>query len=186
MLHVWFGIRGAVYKWERGVLVGSTNGNGVFLWGLQLGTGCFCGVYNWELGVMAGLVRLVGISKETLHRPGGASKLNFWTACKNLDINYIFGILTSRAFDWYMYGSNGRGGGGGGSEFFRPPLSSSPPSKRFIGPLLRNLKISSKSLAQAQSIGTLFEQIGLRGGSGHVQKSEAHVLGCRPRGESSR
>ena len=99
MLHVWFGIRGAVYKWERGVLVGSTNGNGVFLWGLQLGTGCFCGVYNWELGVMAGLVRLVGISKETLHRPGGASKLNFWTACKNLDINYIFGILTSRAFE---------------------------------------------------------------------------------------
>jgi len=71
---------------------------------------------------MAGLVRLVGISKETLHRPGGASKLNFWTACKNLDINYIFGILTSRAFDWYMYGSNRRGEGGGwGVRVFRPP-----------------------------------------------------------------
>ena len=35
------------------------------------------------------------------------------------------------------------------------------------------------SLAQAQSIGTLCEQIG------HVQKSEAHALGCKLRGESS-
>ena len=48
------------------------------------------------------------------------------------------------------------------------------------------LNISPKSSAQAQSIGTLFEQIGLRGGvGGHVQKSEAHALECRPRGESS-
>jgi len=43
-----------VYKWERGVLVGSTIGNGVFLWGLQMGTGCSCGVYNWERGVFVG------------------------------------------------------------------------------------------------------------------------------------
>jgi len=82
---------------------------------------------------MAGLVRLVGISKETLHRPGGASKLNFWTACKNLDINYIFGILTSRAFDWYMYGSNGRGGAGGGQSFSDPPSAQAPPPKDLLG-----------------------------------------------------
>ena len=45
------------------------------------------------------------------------------------------------------------------------------------------LNMSSESSAEARSIGTLFEQIGLRGVCGHVQKSEAHALGCRPLGE---
>ena len=47
--------------------------------------------------------------------------------------------------------------------------------------------IISRNPIKAQSIGTLFEQIKFKGGvCGHVQKSEAHALGCRPRGESSR
>ena len=72
------------------------------------------------------------------------------------------------------------GGVRGGAEFFGPPL------QNITGSLLRNFNISSESSAQIYSIGTLFEQIGLRGGvCEHVQKSEAHGLGCRPRGESS-
>jgi len=47
---------------------------------------------------------------------------------------------------------------GGGPEFLRPPL------QNFPGPLHNILNISTESSAQAQSIGTLFEQIGLGGG----------------------
>ena len=54
-------------------------------------------------------------------------------------------------------GPIGKGGGRGGPEFLGPP------HQNFTGPLLRKFKISSESSAQAQSIGTLFEQIGLRG-----------------------
>ena len=75
---------------------------------------------------------------------------------------YVFEILASRAIDWYIYGSNRRGGveGGvrGGPDLFRPP------SKIALGHSYEILNISSESSAQAQSIGTLFEQIGLRGG----------------------
>jgi len=100
-----------------------------------------------------------------------------------------------------MYGSDPRRGGGGppgGVRFFSGVL------QKFTGPLLGNFNISSEYSAQAQSIGTLSEQIGLRV-CGHVegsvdmwkglwtwlrvcelvQKSEEHALGCRPRGESS-
>ena len=80
-------------------------------------------------------------------------------------------------------GSIGKGGvGGGGPEFFDPP------SRNLLGHSYGILNISSESSAQAQSIGNLFEQIGLRGG-GSVDSSigqrEAHTLRCRPRGESS-
>jgi hypothetical protein len=45
----------------------------------------------------------------------GCRKHNFWTACLLSDTNYKFGILTSRAIDWYnTYGSIGEGGGWGG------------------------------------------------------------------------
>ena len=77
-------------------------------------------------------------------------------------------------------GAEGGGGGWGGSEFLGTP------SRIFLGHFYEILNVSAESPAQAQSIGTLFEQIGLRGGvGGHVQKSEAHALECRPRGESS-
>ena len=86
-----------------------------------------------------------------------------------------------------MYGSDPHRGGGcppGGPEFFEvgsPKFFWATSGKFYIYFIL-----SSKSSAQAQSIGTLFEQIGSRGGGicGHVQKSEAHAIGCRQRGES--
>ena len=57
-------------------------------------------------------------------------------------------------------GRIGGGGGWGGSGFFGPPL------QKFTG--VRNFKYTIG--AQAQSIGTLFGQIGLRGGvCGHFQ-----------------
>ena len=75
-----------------------------------------------------------------------------------------------------------RGGGGvwGGPSFLEPP------SKNLLGHSYEILNIPSESTTQAQSIGTLFGQIGSRGGGicGHVQKSEAHAIGCRQRGES--
>ena len=35
--------------------------------------------------------------------PGGCRKHNFWTARVDLIRNYIFGVLTSRAINWYVY-----------------------------------------------------------------------------------
>jgi len=74
--------------------------------------------------------------------------------------------------------------GGGGVRGVQSFLD--PPSKNLPGHSYEISNLSSESSAQIQSIGTLFEQIGLRKGvCGHVQKSEAHALGCRPRVESS-
>ena len=79
----------------------------------------------------------------------------------------------------YVWVESEGGGGGGGSSFLDPP------SKNLLGHSYKIVNTLAESSAQAQSIGTLFEQIGLRGRvCGHVQKSEAHALGCRPR-ESS-
>ena len=60
------------------------------------------------------LVVLVG-AKQLIakHMTRGRNKSNFWTARVKSTKNDIFGILTSRAFDWYMYGNQRRGGGGG-------------------------------------------------------------------------
>jgi hypothetical protein len=72
-------------------------------------------------------------------------------------------------------------GGGvvrGGPEFFGPPL------QKFTGSLLQNLNTSSESSAQAQSIGTLFKQIGSRGGSAVVFKSQRHTRSGAGRGVS--
>ena len=55
-----------------------------------------------------------------------------------IDKNDIFGILSSRAIDWYMYESDPRRGGWvvppGGSEFFQGGL------QNLTGPLLGNFK----------------------------------------------
>jgi hypothetical protein len=91
------------------------------------------------------------------HKSGGCRKHTFWTA----HVNRL------KIIHWR-------------SKVFGPP------PKNSLGHSYKILDISSESSAQTQSIGTLFEQIGFRGGvCGHVQKSEAHALGCRPRGESS-
>ena len=57
----------------------------------------------------------------------------------------------------------------GGPMFFGPPLQS------LLGHSYETLNISSESSAQTQSIGTLFEQIGLREGSVDMSKSQRHT-----------
>ena len=57
-----------------------------------------------------------------------------------------------------------------------PGMFCNPPAlQKFTGPLLQN--ILSESSAPAQSIGTLFEQFGLKGwlGCGHMSKSQRHT-----------
>ena len=61
----------------------------------------------------------------------------------------------------YMGPIGGGGGGGGSPGDSRVFL---PPPKNLLGHSYEILNISSESSAQAQSIGTLFGQIGLRGG----------------------
>jgi len=72
----------------------------------------------------------------------------------------------SRAFDWYMYGSDPRRGGGaprGGPSFWGGV------SKTLLGHSFKILNISSESSAQAQSIGTLSSKLSKGGGvCGHV------------------
>ena len=58
----------------------------------------------------------------------------------------------------YMGPIGGGGGSGEGSDFFGPPY------QNFMGHSYAILNTSSESSAQVQSIGTLFEEIGLRGG----------------------
>ena len=85
-----------------------------------------------------------------------------------------------------MYGSDPHRGGGcppGGPEFFEvgsPKFFWATSGKFYIYFIL-----SSKSSAQAQSIGTLFEQIGLRGGSVDMSKSQRHTSSGAGRGGES-
>ena len=71
-------------------------------------------------------------------------------------------------------------GRGRGTEFFETPL------QKFTGPLLQNYGNISGILSSSPVGWHPFEANWVKGGvCGHVQKSEAHTLGCRPRGESS-
>jgi hypothetical protein len=68
----------------------------------------------------------------------------------------------------YM-GPIGGVGGSGGVQSFWPP-----PSKNLLGHS-GFVNISSESSAQARSIETFFEQIGLKGGSVDMSKSQRHT-----------
>jgi len=58
-----------------------------------------------------------------------------------------------------------------------------PPSKILLGHSYEKLNISSEYSAQSQSIGTLFEQIGLRGGGAvDASKSQWHTRSGAGRG----
>jgi len=59
-----------------------------------------------------------------------------------------------------------------------------PPFRNFLGYFYEFLNISAESSAQAQSIGTLFEQIGSRGGSVDMSKSQARTHSGAGRGVS--
>jgi hypothetical protein len=86
----------------------------------------------------------------------------------------MFGILTSRVIDWYMFMGQIREGGGGGVpqqgfNFFGAV------SSFFLGHFHGILNISSVFSAQAQSIGTLLSKLGKRGGSIDMSKSQRHT-----------
>ena len=61
---------------------------------------------------------------------------------------------------WVQSEGGGEWGGAGGGQTFLDP-----PTRKLLGHYYEILNMSSESSAQAQSIGTLFEQIGLRGGT---------------------
>ena len=81
-----------------------------------------------------------------------------------------------------MYGSDPRRvvvvGPPGGVRFFWEG------SKIFQGRSYENLNTSAEFSAQAQSIGTLYAQIGLRGGSVYMKKSQRHTRSGAGRGVS--
>jgi len=94
----------------------------------------------------------VGFEESYVSRyPGGCRKHNFWTARVKSTENYIFGILMSRAIDWYMYiwvklgrGEVGRTPGGvlsffaGGLQFFSGPL---PRNFKYIIGILSSIPV---------------------------------------------
>jgi len=59
-----------------------------------------------------------------------------------------------------------------------------PSSRILLGHFPEIIFIYLESSAQAQSIGTLFEQIGLRGGSVDMSKSQRHTRLCAGNGVS--
>ena len=93
--------------------------------------------------------------------------LEFW--CRELSIGIYMGPI-----------GGGEGGEGGGAQSFLDP-----PSKN-LRSLLRNFKYIIWIPSSSSVDWDPFWAIWVKGGvCGHVQKSEAHALGCRPRGESS-
>ena len=101
------------------------------------------------------------------------------TSRVNQNINYIFGILLVRAADQYLNESILRWSKGGGVEELGGVL------QNFSGTLLQNFKYIVGILSSSPVDSQPFEQSVLKVGvCGHVHKSEARTLGCRPRGES--
>jgi len=86
----------------------------------------------------------------------------------------------------YVWVQSGRGGAKSGILGDRPQINMSayPPSKIFLGLFYEILNISAESSAQAQSIGTLFEQSGYRGWSADMSKSQRHTRSGAGRGVS--
>ena len=86
---------------------------------------------------------------ELSHCPGGTRKHNFWNTPVNRINNYIFGILRSKATEWYENESDPRRGGGGwGVEgnFYRFSVFGTPPPEFYWG-IHEIMKISSESSA---------------------------------------
>ena len=87
-----------------------------------------------------------------------------------------------RATDWYINEFNRRRSGGEGdgkgSTFWDPP------TRILLGHFPEIIIIYLESSARELSIGTLFEQIGLRGGSVDMSKSQRHTCSGAGRGAS--
>ena len=111
--------------------------------------------------------------------PGGCRKHNFWTTRVKNRLKFIYSESWRRELSIGIYMCPIGGGGGlGGSRV--TPLQS------FTGSLLRNFKYIIGIISSSPVDWHPFGATWVKGGvCGHVQKSDAHVLGCRPRGESS-
>ena len=97
-----------------------------------------------------------------------------------IDLKLYFRISLVESCQLVYAWVKSEGGGLGGAEFFGPPL------QRFTGPLLQNLEYISGMFSSSPVDWHPFIANWVKGGGcGHVQKSEAHTLGCRLRGESS-
>jgi len=57
----------------------------------------------------------IGGSSYVVRNSGGFKDHNFLRSRVNRNMNYIFGILTSRAINWYINELILRGSGGGGA-----------------------------------------------------------------------
>jgi hypothetical protein len=125
-------------------------------------------------------------NRKTVQAEGGCRKLldGICHMSDRLKCIYLeFGILTSRTINWCIptWDESGREGvvpRWGFSLFRGVPI--------FSGPLSRDFKYIIGILSLSSVDCHLFWANWVKGGvCRHVQKSEAHALGCRPRGESS-
>ena len=110
---------------------------------------------------------------------GGRNKCNFWTARVKSTKNNIFENLSSRAFDWYMYGSDPRRGRGGGASFFG---GVSGGLQKFSGPLLRNFKYIVGILSSSPVDSHPFWANWVKGGSVDMSKSQRNTRSGLGRG----
>ena len=88
------------------------------------------------------------------------------------------GVESYRLVYIWVQSEGGRAGRGGAHRVFWTP----PP--KIYGHSYEILNTSSESPAQARSIGTLFEQFGLKGGSVDMSKSQRHTRSGAGRGVS--
>jgi len=112
----------------------------------------------------------------------GVGSISFGRHVSNqLKFIYLESWCRELSIGIYIYGSNRGGGWSGGVQSYLDP-----PSKN-LGSLLRNFKYIIGILSSSPVDWDPFWANWVKGGvCGHVQKSEAHALGCRPWGESSR
>ena len=99
--------------------------------------------------------------------PGGRTLCDFWTARVKSIKNDIFGILTLRAINWYIYMSRIREGGVGWSPGVVLVRGGGGPVFFWATP--------AEFYSYHQPIDTLFGQFGLRVGSVDVPKSQRHT-----------
>jgi len=138
--------------------------------------------FNWQMPqeviAHAGAYKLYLKRISFSDEPGGCRKHNLWTARVKSIKNYIYSEFWRQELSIGIY--MGRIGEGGGFSFFAGGL------QFFSAAILRNCKYVVGILSSSLVDWHPFWAIRLRGGvCGHVQKSEAHALRCRPRGESS-
>ena len=119
--------------------------------------------------------------KDCWSGTGGASKHNFKQHVSNrLKLIYSESWRQELLIGEYMRPIGGGGVVRGGPEFFGPPL------QKFTGSLLQKFQYINEILGSSPVNWHPFWANWVKEGvCGHVQKSEAHGLGCRPRGESS-